>query len=319
MAKANSLFVQIDTFAYGENPILVDIKFSLSQGEHLAILGESGGGKTTLIHLIYGSLQLNAGQITWKGEPILGPDSQLVPGAPFMKLVNQESTLMPMTTVGENIATDLPRFNSAKSEQQVNKLLNVVGLKPYKNTRTSLLSGGQKQRVALAKALASNPEVLLLDEPFSHIDTPRRSFLRQNLFNYMKVHKITCVIATHDAYEALGYADHIAVLGQKTMIRYARPKELYHGLDSHYLAGFFGPYSHIPKGVFSDNTHFLLPHQIKLTSKKTKLLIHVTSSVFRGSHYLIRGDFQGETIHFNYYKTLKPGRQCYLAMLDNIA
>ena len=143
MTKANSLFVQIDSFSYEKEPILQDLKFCLSRGEHLAILGESGGGKTTLIHLIYGLLELKLGKITWKDQAVLGPESRLIPGAPYMKLVDQEFALMPMTTVGENIATDLPRFDLAKSERRVYELLNVVGLKNYKNTRASLLSGGQ--------------------------------------------------------------------------------------------------------------------------------------------------------------------------------
>ena len=318
MAKANLLFVQIDAFSYEKEPILRDLKFCLSQGEHLAILGESGGGKTTLIHLIYGLHELKLGKITWKEQAVLGPESRLIPGAPYMKLVDQEFALMPMTTVSENIATDLSRFDLAKSERRVDELLNVVGLKDYKNTRASLLSGGQKQRVALAKALASNPEILLLDEPFSHIDSHRRSILRQQLFSYTKAREITCVIATHDAHEALGYADKIAVLGQNTLLRYAPPKKLYQSLDSHYLAGFFGPYSYVPKGVFSDQSHFLLPHQLKLTSKKTKLKIRVEALLFQGANYLIRGDFNGRHIHFNYHKPLSIGRVCHLAMLNNI-
>ncbi|NDB03215.1 MAG: ABC transporter ATP-binding protein [Flavobacteriaceae bacterium] len=293
MTKAHSLFVQIDSFSYEKEPILQDLKFCLSRGEHLAVLGESGGGKTTLIHLIYGLLELKLGKITWKDQAA-------------------------MITVGENIATDLPRFDLAKSERHVDELLNVVGLHDYKNTRASLLSGGQKQRVALAKALASNPEILLLDEPFSHIDPHRRSILRQQLFSYTKAHEITCVIATHDAHQALGYADQIAVLGQNTLLRYAPPKNLYQSLDSHYLAGFFGPYSYIPKGVFSDQSHFLLPHQLKLSAKKTRLKIHVDAVLFQGANYLIQGDFNGQHIHFNYHKPLRIGRVCHLAMLNNI-
>jgi len=101
-------------------------------------------------------------------------------------------------------------------------------------------------------------------------------------------------------------------------LRYAPPKKLYQSLDSHYLAGFFGPYSCIPKGVFSDQSHFLLPHQLKLTSKQTRLKIRVDAVLFQGTNYLIRGDFNGQHIHFNYYKPLRIGRVCHLAMLNNI-
>ncbi|HBB48349.1 MAG TPA: ABC transporter ATP-binding protein [Flavobacteriaceae bacterium] len=319
MSQSKALEVSIDHFAYQEEVILRDVNFSLDQGAHLAILGESGGGKSTLLHLIYGLLRNPKGRICWLGAEVLGPESRLIPGAPFMKLVDQEFTLMPMTTVAENIATDLPRFDLKASEQRVDELLEVVGLSGLKHSKARLLSGGQKQRVALAKALATEPEILLLDEPFSQIDLPRRAALRQSLFAHLKQKGITCLTATHDAYEALGYADLIAVLGANTLLRFEVPNSLFSTLDSGYLAGFFGAYSVIPKGVLGDQELFLLPHQLKRTSLKTPLVVTVTYAVFQGTHYLISGHFNGTPIYFNYHKPLKPKRKCYLALLNNIA
>jgi len=318
LGPSKGLEVSIERFAYQKAVILRDVHFSLPRGAHLAILGESGGGKSTLLHLIYGLLDLPKGRISWLSDVVPGPKSRLIPGAPFMKLVDQEFTLMPMTTVADNIATDLPRFDLKARDQRVDELLNIVGLSSLKSTKARLLSGGQKQRVALAKALATEPEVLLLDEPFSQIDLPRRAKLRQSLFNYLKQKGITCLTATHDAYEALGYADKIAVLGENTLLRFQTPKSLFESLDNCYLAGFFGAYSIIPKGVLAPNELYLLPHQLKLTSLKTPLVVKVENTVFQGSHYLISGVFQGNTIYFNYHKPLKIGRQCHLALLNNI-
>lgn len=318
MGQSSTLEVNIKHFAYQEDTVLRDVHFSLEQGAHLAILGESGGGKSTLLHLIYGLLANPKGRIHWLGQLVPGRESRLIPGAPFMKLVDQEFSLMPMTTVGENIATDLPRFDLKASEKRVDELLEVVGLLALKTTKVRLLSGGQKQRVALAKALATEPEILLLDEPFSQIDLPRRTALRQSLFGYLKQKGITCLTATHDAYEALGYADKIAVLGQNTLLRFDTPKSLFGTLDSSYLAGFFGAYSLIPKGILADDPLYLLPHQLKLTSLKTPIRVRVQNVVFQGTHYLISADFQGSKIYFNYHKPLRSGRQCYLALLNNI-
>ncbi len=318
MDHLKSLEVDIKHFAYQQDTILRDVYFSLEQGAHLAILGESGGGKSTLLHLIYGLLHLPQGRISWLGENVPGRESRLIPGAPFMKLVDQGFTLMPMTTVADNVATDLPRFDLNARDQRVDALLEVVGLSDLKSTKARLLSGGQKQRVALAKALATEPKVLLLDEPFSQIDLPRRAALRQNLFGYLKQKGITCLTATHDAYEALGYADKIAVLGNNTLLRFDAPKKLYGSLDSAYLAGFFGAFSVIPKGILAAKALFLLPHQLKLTRLNTALKVTVKQSVFQGTHHLISADFEGTNIYFNYHKPMRIGRTCHLALLNNI-
>lgn len=319
MAKNKGLDVAIEYFAYHEEAILREVNFSLDQGTHLAILGESGGGKSTLLHLIYGLLTLDKGHIRWFGKDIAGPESVLIPGAPFMKLVDQEFTLMPMTTVGDNIATDLPRVDLKANSKRVNELLEVVGLSAFKSTTVRLLSGGQKQRVALAKALATEPEILLLDEPFSQIDLPRRAALRQRLFTYLKHKGVTVLTATHDAYEALSYANQIAVLGKQTLLRFDPPKTLFQSLNDAYLAGFFGAFSIIPNDTLGPNTLYLLPHQLKLTRAKTPLLVQVQSAVFQGTHYLISANFKGNPVYFNYHKPLRTGRRCHLALLNNIA
>ena len=319
MAGSKILEVNIKHFAYQEEVILRDVNFSLDQGAHLAILGESGGGKSTLLHLIFGLLPLPKGQIFWLGQEVPGPESLLIPGAPFMKLVDQEFTLMPMTTVAENIAADLPRFDLKASDQRVDELLEVVGLSAMKHTKARLLSGGQRQRIALAKALATEPQILLIDEPFSQIDLPRRADLRHRLFGYLKEKRITCLTATHDAYEALGYADQIAVLGRHTLLRFEAPQLLFQSLDSPYLAGFFGAFSKIPKGVLSPKGLYLLPHQLRLTRLKSPLHVEIKNNVFQGTHYLVSGVFYEHTIYFNYHKPLKVGRICYLALLNNIA
>lgn len=319
MVKNKRLDVAIQYFAYQEEVILREVNFSLDQGAHLAILGESGGGKSTLLHLIYGLLTLHNGHIRWLDKDIAGPESVLIPGAPFMKLVDQEFTLMPMTTVGDNIATDLPRIDLNANSKRVDELLEVVGLLAFKSKTVRLLSGGQKQRVALAKALATEPQILLLDEPFSQIDLPRRAALRQRLFTYLKRKGVTVLTASHDAYEALSYADHIAVLGKQTLLRFDPPKTLFQSLNDPYLAGFFGAFSIVPKDILSPKELYLLPHQLKLTTVKTPLLVEVQSAVFQGAHYLISANFKGNPIYFNYHKPLKIGRQCHLALLNNIA
>ena len=209
------LRVAIKKFSYQNNPellILQDIAFSLKKGEHLVVLGESGCGKSTLLHIIYGLLHLENGQLFLREKQLLGPNHNLVAGESAMKLVAQEFNVMPYISVAENIATHLDRNNKEQDSARVDQLLEIVALENHKNTMVKNLSGGQKQRVALAKALANTPEVILLDEPFSNIDTFRKNKLRRNLYRYLKENNITCITATHDSDQALGFADTILML-----------------------------------------------------------------------------------------------------------
>ncbi|MFT5078496.1 MAG: iron(III) transport system ATP-binding protein, partial [Patiriisocius sp.] len=183
------LDINIDSFAYPDTEnksVLQQVSFTLKQGEHLAVLGESGCGKSTLLHLIYGLINLSDGSIHHNKNKLLGPKHNLIPGEPFMKLVAQELDIMPFISVAENIASHLDRNDRAKDDARVDDLLDVVQLTPFKHVKVKNLSGGQKQRVAIAKALAQQPEVLLLDEPFSSIDTFLKNTLRRSFFNYTR-------------------------------------------------------------------------------------------------------------------------------------
>lgn len=301
------LEVNIESFAYGKKEIIRDIRFQLTPGQHLAVLGESGCGKSTLLHLIYGLLQLEHGSIKYKGEPLLGPSHNIVPGEHFMKLVAQEFNVMPFISVAENIATHLSRMDLEEDRKRVDRLLEVVDLSEFKDTQVKSLSGGQKQRVALAKALANTPEVLLLDEPFSNIDTFRKNHLRRKLFDYLKNNNIACITATHDSEEALAYSDCILILQDGLPIALDSPREVYQQLDSPYQAGFFGEINIIAAGIFTSEEQILLPHQLKPSEEKTSMEVTVVKNYFKGSHYLVEASWNGAEIFFTHGKALKIG------------
>lgn len=183
------LELDIRSFRYAEKEILKELSFSLEQGEHLVILGESGGGKSTLLHLIYGLLPLDMGTVKWQNKPLLGPGHHLIPGEKFIKLVAQDFNVMPFTSVSENIATHLSKLDEEADKVRISELLKVVDLYDYKDTLVKNLSGGQKQRVAIATALANAPQLLLLDEPFSNIDTFRKNSLRRKTFQLPEIKK----------------------------------------------------------------------------------------------------------------------------------
>ena len=301
------LAVTIDKFSYqDQQELLGPLSFSLNTGVLLAIFGESGSGKSTLLHLIYGLIDLDRGEILWKGKAVLGPKKQLVPGAPFMKLVAQEANVMPYTTVSENIQEHFSRLNPEQEATRTSELLTLLDLELFAEQKVKSLSGGQKQRVAIAKALALVPEVLLLDEPFAHIDEFRRSRLRRQLYNYLKSAGITCVTATHDANEALSFADQVLILENGKVSFFGPPEQLYKNISSAYQAGFFGEINALPNG------QYLFPHQLRLSKQQADFSARVKASYFKGSHYLVQAQDGEQELFFNTCESIEPGTEIHL-------
>jgi ABC-type nitrate/sulfonate/bicarbonate transport system ATPase subunit len=205
------LVVKDISFSYSDSPNINSISFSLTKGNNLALIGESGCGKSTLLKLIYGLYDLEEGQIFWNQTEVLGPKFHLIPGMPFMKYLAQDFDLMPFITVAENVGKYLSNFFPEEKQARISELLEIVEMTEYANVKAKFLSGGQMQRVAIARVLALEPEVLLLDEPFSHIDNFRRNSLRRKLFGYLKEQQITCIVATHDSTDVLAFADEVAI------------------------------------------------------------------------------------------------------------
>lgn len=320
------LDIKISSFSYTSkdgNLVLKDVSFSLAPGEHLAVLGESGCGKSTLLHLIYGLLSLQDGKISYKKKQLLGPTHNLIPGEPFMKMVSQELDIMPYISVTENIASHLDRNDVVKDNKRVEELLDIVQLQPFKDKKVKQLSGGQKQRVAIAKALAQKPEILLLDEPFSNIDTFLKNKLRRSLFNYTRTQNITCIIATHDSEEALSFTDKILILKNGHVVRIDTPKVIYNNLEDKYQGSFFGEVSIIDKGLLpygenipssksATNNYIVLPHQLCISKEKSLLLVVIVNSFYKGGFYLIEASHNNKTIYFNHTNALKKESKQYL-------
>lgn len=183
------LKIKINNFTFFNQLILENIDIEVERGANLSLIGESGCGKSTLLKIIYGLLDCDNGTIFWNDFEVLGPKFHLVPGMPFMKYLAQDFDLMPFITVGENVGKFLSNFYPEEKQQRIDALLDLVEMTDFKHVKAKFLSGGQMQRVALARVLAQEPEVLLLDEPFSHIDNFRKNHLRRKIFRYLKEKK----------------------------------------------------------------------------------------------------------------------------------
>ena len=237
------------SFTYDKDPVLDDISFSVDRGEHLGIMGQSGCGKSTLLQLVYGSLQPDQGEIYWGKKQVKGPLFKLIPGESYMKYMSQGFDLMGATTVSENISEYLSVFYPKELKERTKELLDIIEMKGFAKTKVKHLSIGQQQRVALARALAQKPEVLLLDEPFSHIDNFRKNSLRRNLFNYLKEEKITCLTATHDNNDILPFADNVLVLKDTQILAKEPILELYKTPRNLYIASLFGEANLVPINI----------------------------------------------------------------------
>ncbi|WP_091421636.1 ABC transporter ATP-binding protein [Formosa sp. Hel1_31_208] len=277
-------------FSYNKTAVLNDVSFRVQRGENIAIIGESGSGKSTLLKVLYGEYDLNSGSILWNNTEILGPKYNLVVGYDFMKYVAQEFDLMPYISVEENVGKFLSNFFPEEKQQRTAELLEVVELKAFAKTKVKNLSGGQKQRVALARALAKQPEIILLDEPFSHIDNFKKQSLRRSVFKYLKTKNITCIVATHDKDDVLGFADHMIVLNNQKIEAYDTPQHLFSHPKTPLIASFFGQFNVID-GII------VYAHQLKLV-EHSQLKVKVVKSYFNGATYLIEATLNDETIFF---------------------
>ena len=305
------LKVQNITFSYNkeskDSPVLNNIDFTVAKGEHISIIGESGSGKSTLLKLIYGEYDLTQGQIFWKENEILGPKYNLVVGYDFMKYVSQEFDLMPFITVEENIGKHLSNFFPEEKKERVQELLEVVELEAFAKTKVKTLSGGQKQRVALARALAKEPEIILLDEPFSHIDNFQKQSLRRSVFNYLKEKNISCIVATHDSDDVLAYADRMIVLHDSKVIANKSPHDLYKNPEMPLTASFFGEFNLI-------NDQIIYAHQLQIV-EKSDLKVEVIRNYFKGHYYLIEGYTADDIIFFKNQTALEINSKVFLEIL----
>ncbi|UJH69186.1 ABC transporter ATP-binding protein [Allomuricauda sp. SCSIO 65647] len=311
------LNVENISFSYQKEPVLKNIDFSLEKGTHLAIIGESGSGKSTLLKAIYGLLQLDAGSVHWNSAKVLGPNFNLIPGENYMKYVSQDFDLMPFTTVFENVAEHLSVFEMDTHQPRVDELLNTVSMTAFANAKVKDLSGGQKQRVALAKALAQESDILLLDEPFSSIDQFKKYELRHKLFPYLKERGVTIITATHDPEDVLAFADEVLVLKDGVQIAHEPTQRLYDKPKEKYVASLFGQVNELPIKLLkeyaeTDAKILVYPHEFQI-SKESGVEVYVIKSHFKGSTYLIEGvTDNGQHIFFSNSHALKAHVKVFL-------
>lgn len=269
-----------------DNPLFQNLNLGFEEGRIIALAGESGCGKSTMLNLIYGLLDWESGEIIFNEKKLLGPKGNLVPGESDMKLVAQNFDLMPYATVAENVGKFISNINLAQKKETVMELLEVVGLQEFAHILPKYLSGGQQQRVAIARALSVLPKLLILDEPFSNLDFPRKIELRERLFRYVKQHQISLIISTHELQDIMPWLDQIVILKDGRLIQNDSPEETYRRPYNSYVAKLFGEvniFSEDEKAEFQLSKFSYYPKEIKISNDGIEA--ELLESRFAGNHY----------------------------------
>lgn len=227
--------------AYGENQVLDNVGLMIPAGELVCLLGPSGCGKTTLLRLSGGLEKVQQGTIAIDGVTVATAGMHLNPEQRRVGLMFQDYALFPHLNIMDNVTFGLLGMPADKARVRALEMLDQVGMTSHTTKYPHMLSGGQQQRVALARALAPEPKVLLLDEPFSGLDTNMRQVIREETLSVLKHSGVATLMVTHDPEEAMFMADRIKIIGANGRILQAgRPHEIYYHPAHEFVAKMFG-------------------------------------------------------------------------------
>ncbi|TXE12239.1 ABC transporter ATP-binding protein [Algoriphagus aquimarinus] len=261
--------------SYDTQLALHPFSLELKQGEFLAIVGESGSGKSTLLRIMAGLEVQDSGDVMLEGNPILNPNQKIVSGYDEIKLIHQNFHLYPNSTVEENLSRPLLHYEREYAKNRVEDLLRLLGLTDFRDRYPHQLSGGQKQKVAIGKALSVEPEIVLLDEPFSSLDSIQTHQLISEMKTTFREMGTTVIFVTHDLDDALRLTDNLIILQKGKVAQKGSSRQLCEKPKTKYVAQLFSPINKLPD---TKNT-YVRPADVKLRTKGG-VLAHVKDSRF---------------------------------------
>ncbi|KJR27935.1 ABC transporter ATP-binding protein [Vibrio sp. S234-5] len=241
------------TCQYDQQTILESLSLHVEPGQIVCLLGASGCGKTTLLKAIAGLLPLSAGEMCLNGVTIDNGQHWLPPELRNIGMIFQDYALFPHLTVADNVAFGLKGSSQQDKQRRVAEMLDLVHLSAFAQRYPHQLSGGQQQRVAIARSLAYKPDLLLLDEPFSNIDTQVRHELIGEIRKLFKAQGVTAIFVTHSREEAFAFADKMAVMNHGVIEQYGTASELYYQPSSKFVADFLGGGGYLPATRLSES------------------------------------------------------------------
>jgi len=270
-----------DIYLTYDRPILRNVNLSVKRGELLGLVGKSGAGKSSLLKIMAGILSPNEGSLTWDGEEMPISSELLIPGYKNISIVNQDFKLDNYHTTEENIRESILGYPFDKREKRIKELIKLLQLQHVAQTKASLLSGGEKQRLAIARAIAHAPDVLLLDEPFGHLDTVLKQRLAEVIMKLKFQENLAIILVSHDPQDILGLCDNVTFLRKGKLSKNRKPQEIYYQLKNKEIAKLFGPVNEI---IVENDTYFFRPDEFE-TSEKDGIPVNFQYAMFSGGFY----------------------------------
>ncbi len=274
----------------GASYILKNISFYQGADQHLAIAGETGSGKSSLLKIIAGLIQSDEGVVMFEGKRVLGPDEQLIAGHPRIGFLSQHFELRNNYWVHEIL-----EYANKLSETEAHDIFHICQIDHLMGRRTNELSGGEKQRIATARLLVNRPALLLLDEPYSNLDMIHKQTMKKLIQDISEKLKISCILVSHEPEDILSWADELILLKDGQIVHQGNPEFVYRNPVDEYTAGLLGKYFILPSSLVSMMTEksfpvmnndgvLIRPGDIRL-SVDQGVDATVTGKVFLGNRY----------------------------------
>lgn len=306
------------------NTILKNISFKQQEFQNIAIAGETGSGKSSLLQTIAGLVQPQSGQVLFEGKKVRGPHDVLVPGHPGIAYLSQQYELPQFLRVEQVL-----KYANTLTTEEADFIFDICRITHLLKRRTNQLSGGEKQRIALAKLLISAPRLLLLDEPFSNLDMVHKNTLKAVIRDIGESLEITCILISHDPADTLSWADEILVMKEGQLLQQGTPEQVYQQPVNEYVAGLFGKYNLISTKLANSfpgvtvnakqKQVLVRPECFKLVpDEKQGLPVTVNKVTFYGTHYEAEVILAATTLTV---KSIAPpaheGDKVYLSLLPD--
>ena len=287
-----------------EDPLIKDLNFSVQKGEFVSFIGESGSGKTTFLKCLAGLEKINSGKITLNNRVLDNKTTFIKPNHRKIGFIFQDYPLFPHLSVLENLKINLEK----QYEKNIEYYVELTGLDNLLNRYPHELSGGEQQRVCITRALIREPDLLLMDEPFSNLDVSIKSKIQNEVYKILKSTNTTTILVTHDIKDTFDISDRILVFKAGIVQQYDKPEEMYCNPVNCYCAKILGDLNRIH---IDGKELYIRPEKIKIVDKSEhKLKVEKTS--FIGKEYKVKGILNDDEIYFYNSEPIKDTNNLFI-------
>ncbi len=295
----------------GQSTIVTNVSFTQNAFTKIAIVGETGSGKSSLLKIISGLMQPDSGQVIFENKIVKGPLETLVPGHPGIAYLSQDFDMRANFRMEELLS-----YANHLTDEDAQSLFHICKIDHLLKRKSHQLSGGEKQRIALARLLIMSPRLLLLDEPFSNMDTGLKNLLKKVIQDIGEKLGITIILVSHDPLDTLSWADEIIVMKDGQIIQKGSPQEIYYQPKTEYVAGLFGKYNLLTQEEGKPGKkRFFRPENFIVSNSQQATLSGIVQQVnFMGSYFELVINTPQDTffIHTN-DSTIQKGDTMYLS------